>query len=226
MNGREHLEQLLIQCGSRQPGESAAALIARFGSLPALTEALSLQTTDKRLSASAQMLLGMIPGICRQQMLDRIGPSPRLNTFERAAEYAMALYVGAHHECIRLLCLDERLMLTGQCALTEGGLKETTFSPRLLLREAISRNARAIILCHNHPSGRAHFSEADVSATKALLELCAAANLAVVDHILVAGEQVLSMRSRLYLPERLWTAVRPLSPTREAWHSASSAQSQ
>ena len=218
MNGQEHLEQLLIQCGTKQPAETAEALIARFGSLPALTEALSLRMTDNRLSVSAQTLLGMIPGICRQQMLDRVGPAPRLNTFERASEYAAALYVGAHHESIRLLCLDEHMTLTAQCALTEGGLKETSFSPRLLLREALMKNARAVILCHNHPSGRAHFSEADVSSTRALLELCAAADLAVPDHLLAAGDRVIGMRSRLYFPEKLWTAVRPLSPTREEWY--------
>lgn len=217
MNGRDHLHQLLIRCGVNEPDSTADALIAQFGSLPALTEAFSLRTSDKRLPVSAQTLLGMIPGVCRQRMLDRIGPAPRLNTCERAAEYAKAIYVGAHHECIRILCLDEHLTLTGECSLTEGGLKETSFSPRLLLREAITRDARAIILCHNHPSGRAHFSEADVSSTKALLGLCAAADLAVADHLLVAGDHVLSMRSRLYIPERLWLAGSRLTPSQAQW---------
>lgn len=226
MNGRELLTSLLFQCGVDHPDETADALIFRFGSLSALVDAFSLRISDKSLPSSAQTLLGMIPGMCRQRTLDRIGPLPQLNTLERAADYAAALYIGAHHECIRMLCLDERLTLSAQYVMTEGGLKEISFSPRLLLREAITCNAQAVILCHNHPSGRAHFSEADVSATRALLELCAAVNLTLLDHLLIAGNRVLSMRSKLYIPERLWAAANRVMPSSLVWRGVAASNNE
>ena len=69
--------------------------------------------------------------------------------------------------------------------------------------------AHAFILCHNHPSGWAFFSEDDVNATRDLLQLCGHMKLAMIDHLLVADSTVMSMRSRAYIPETSWADVGP-----------------
>lgn len=75
----------------------------------------------------------------------------------------------------------------------DGGVSQVDFDPREILREGLLANASAIILSHNHPSGKACATEKDVETTRELIESCESLGLEVLDHIVV-GETVFSMR--------------------------------
>lgn len=66
-----------------------------------------------------------------------------------------------------------------------GTVNRTLIHPREVFGEAIRENAAAIILCHNHPSGRTQPSEEDVETTKLLLEASKIIGIPVIDHIII-----------------------------------------
>jgi DNA repair protein RadC len=61
-----------------------------------------------------------------------------------------------------------------------------------VVKEALSCNAAAVILCHNHPSGRADASEADIAVTQLLQASLALVDVKVIDHLIVGGCDVTS----------------------------------
>lgn len=66
-----------------------------------------------------------------------------------------------------------------------GTVNRTLIHPREVFGEAIRENAAALILCHNHPSGRIQPSEEDVETTKLLLEASHIIGIPILDHIII-----------------------------------------
>jgi DNA repair protein RadC len=69
-------------------------------------------------------------------------------------------------------------------------LVRTVFYPREVVMAALRRNASGVMLAHNHPSGMADPSEADLQLTRALAQALALIDVRVLDHFVVAGTQV------------------------------------
>ncbi len=64
------------------------------------------------------------------------------------------------------------------------------------MKEALARNAAACILLHNHPSGVAEPSHVDELITRRLKDALALADVRVLDHLIVAGEEVISFAEK------------------------------
>jgi DNA repair protein RadC len=99
----------------------------------------------------------------------------RLKLATRPNEVFMALWLDAQN---RLLKADE---------LFTGTLTQTSVYPREVVKTALSHNAAAVILAHNHPSGVAEPSRADEMLTRVLKEALAMVDVKVLDHFIVAG---------------------------------------
>ena len=68
--------------------------------------------------------------------------------------------------------------------------------PREVVKDALSRNSSALLLVHNHPSGSTEPSRADEHLTQTLKSAAALVDVRVLDHLIVAGDSVLSMAER------------------------------
>ena len=68
----------------------------------------------------------------------------------------------------------------------------TSVYPREVVKAALRRNAAAVILAHNHPSGAPEPSEADLRLTSSLVQALGLVDIRVLDHFVVAGIQVYS----------------------------------
>lgn len=66
---------------------------------------------------------------------------------------------------------------------------------RKLLRIAVSIGSANIVLSHNHPSGNPYPSKADIVFTQVLSDACNTLGIRIVDHILVSGTKLFSMRN-------------------------------
>ncbi len=99
----------------------------------------------------------------------------RLNLAHLPYEAFVALWLDAQN---RLICHDE---------LFRGTLTQTSVYPREVVKNALSHNAAAVILAHNHPSGVAEPSRADEALTTALKQSLALVDVRVLDHFIVAG---------------------------------------
>lgn len=66
-----------------------------------------------------------------------------------------------------------------------GTVNRTLIHPREIFNEAIRENAAALILCHNHPSGRTQPSKDDIETTKNLIEASEIMGIPILDHIII-----------------------------------------
>lgn len=98
------------------------------------------------------------------------------------------------HELFTVLMLDAQYRLIECVELFRGTVCQAAVYPREVVKEALAFNAAAVILCHNHPSGGTEPSSADERLTQTLKAALALAlvDVRVVDHLIVAGDQVVS----------------------------------
>lgn len=94
-------------------------------------------------------------------------------------------------EC-HLLMLDQGLGVKGSVMLSRGGITGTSVDVRCLLRQAILAQAVAVVLCHNHPSGRVQPSHEDDNLTNRVSEACGAVGIRFMDHVIFAGNDYYS----------------------------------
>jgi DNA repair protein RadC len=92
------------------------------------------------------------------------------------------------------LYLDKRNNLIADEVLAEGTVDHTPVYPREVLRRAIELNATGCVLVHNHPSGDATPSRADIDMTKQVIEVCGLLGIAVHDHVIVTRDGHSSLR--------------------------------
>jgi DNA repair protein RadC len=117
--------------------------------------------------------------------------APVLATPSRTREF-LRLKLGAlEHEVFAALFLDKQHRLIEYVELFRGTIDGAAVHPREIVKEALARNAAALIFCHCHPSGQSFPSQADEHITlrlKAALELV---DIRVLDHIII-GETITS----------------------------------
>ena len=73
---------------------------------------------------------------------------------------------------------------------------QTSVYPREVLKRAMHHDAAAVVLAHNHPSGSVGPSRADEALTRTLKSALAMIDVAVLDHVVVAGSRSLSFAER------------------------------
>jgi DNA repair protein RadC len=100
------------------------------------------------------------------------------------------------HEVFAVVFLDAQNRVIAIEELFRGTLSQTSVYPREVVKEALARNAAAVILAHNHPSGSPEPSRADECLTSTLRQALALVDVRVLDHMVVTRAGVLSFAER------------------------------
>lgn len=100
------------------------------------------------------------------------------------------------HEVFAVLFLDAQHRLIAFEELFRGSLAHTSVYPREVVKRALTLNAAAVILAHNHPSGVAEPSRADETLTQTLRASLALIDVRVLDHLVVGRGVVSSFAER------------------------------
>ncbi len=77
-----------------------------------------------------------------------------------------------------------------------GTINAASVHPREVVKACIETNAAAAILSHNHPSGVAEASVSDIEITRTLKDILAIIDVRVLDHVIIAGTQAVSLAER------------------------------
>lgn len=85
---------------------------------------------------------------------------------------------------------QNRMIATEQ--IQTGSVNRTAVFPRLVVEVCIKHFATAVILAHNHPSGKALPSNSDQKLTQKLLQVLSHLDIVLQDHIIIAGEEYYS----------------------------------
>ncbi len=115
----------------------------------------------------------------------------------QAVKDHLRLEIGAlEHEVFCVLFLDAQHRIIALEQMFRGTVTQTSVYPREVVKEALSLNAAAVILAHNHPSGAVEPSRADEYLTQTLKTALALIDVRVLDHLVVAGADVCSFAER------------------------------
>lgn len=111
----------------------------------------------------------------------------------RAVRDFLALHIGGKpYEVFFGLFLDAQNRLLDARELFRGTLTQTSVYPREVVKAALAANAAAVVLAHNHPAGAATPSAADVALTGVLETALALVDVKVLDHLIIAGNEIFS----------------------------------
>lgn len=114
-----------------------------------------------------------------------------------AVKHYLQLHLAAKgHEVFAVLFLDAQNRLLAMEELFRGTLTQTSVYPREVVLRALHYQAAAVVLAHNHPSGSVLPSRADEALTQTLKTTLALVDVRVLDHVIVAPGQSLSMAER------------------------------
>ncbi|TAF71843.1 MAG: JAB domain-containing protein [Flavobacterium sp.] len=89
------------------------------------------------------------------------------------------------HEEFWVVYLNNSNKIIFKAQLSKGGITGTIVDVRLVFKIALEQNAVAIVLAHNHPSGKLQASEADIQVTKKIKNAGLQLDIPVLDHIIV-----------------------------------------
>ena len=176
LSGIEHLRLLVGQ------DSLADALVRHFGSLQALQRASFRELRQFLTTRQAESVMA---GLCISSVVDTeealAGP---LNTPE--AVYAANREMRwLRQEVVRVLLLNSHYFCVTSEDVCKGTVDESIAHPRDIFRPVIVHAAAGFVLVHNHPSGDASPSQADIKLTKAIGKGARILGLTFLDHVIV-----------------------------------------
>ena len=189
------LELLLFYALPRQDTRPIAKrLLARYGSLAGVLEApiQDLQQVEG-VGPSGALLLNLVPAIAQRHLIQRTDVGEILNTTERCGAYLLPRFFGERDEVVWLLCLDGKCKVLDCRMLFRGSVNAAGVSVRKIVETALACNATGVVLAHNHVSGIALPSREDVMTTQRLKAALNAVDICLVDHLVIAGDDFVSM---------------------------------
>ncbi len=194
--------ELLALClGSGPPGENAVVfarrLLHEFDGLHGLLAAQpsALQACRGLGNAKVALIKALHELMCRHDESTLQLPEA-LSDASTVARYVCRRIGHYQREVFGCLFLDSRHRPLSWEILFQGTVNRAHVHSREVLRRAIELNAAALVLGHNHPSGVAEPSAADLALTRELRDLLARIEVNVLDHIVVARGTAVSLASR------------------------------
>ncbi|MGQ5523193.1 RadC family protein [Chitinimonas sp. PSY-7] len=187
------------------PGKSAVDLardlLRHFGSLNRLFHAPQADFTQFAGMGDAKFAqLQAVLEMSRRALHEELRQPPTMNQPAAVRDYLRLWLGGETRETFGVLFLDTQHRLLAAEILFQGTLNQATVHPRELARRALALNAAALIVAHNHPSGIAEPSTADISLTTQLSHALALIDIRLLDHFVVTPNEAVSLAERGHLP--------------------------
>ncbi len=191
----EVLELLLYYAiPQRNINETAHELITKFGSLENVMAAPTEQLKQvKRIGDHAATFLHLIPALREYMQQHESKATHILNSVDACGDYFLNLLSNQRNEVLYAACVDGKGKLISCKKVTEGSVNMAAISVRQVVEIAITHTASGIVLAHNHPSGVALPSVADQQVTRQLQEALRLIGVELLDHIIVADGDYVSM---------------------------------
>ena len=189
------LELLLFySIPQKDTNELAHALIKKFGSLSGVFDApLQELTAVPGIKMHSAILLKMIPALSRRYVIEKNQCRERLSDMNKIGKYLVDHYIGINVETVFLLLLDNKFNVIELVKVHEGSVNSAAITLRKLIEIALFKHASMAVLSHNHPSGIAIPSQADLFTTKEVKQAFDLIEIKLLGHILVAGNSYIDI---------------------------------
>ena len=120
----------------------------------------------------------------------------QISDSEAVAEVFRPVYRGLKHEECWVLFLNRANKIIKKEMLFKGGADSTIFVVKTIVRKALVYSASAVIISHNHPSGSANPSTADIKQTEALHKALKYMDIHLLDHVIIAEDSFYSVNDQ------------------------------
>lgn len=178
----------------RDTNPIAHALIERFGSLQAVLSAPAEELMEvPYIKEKAAVLIRLAPALYQRVLMSGEDCEVILDTRERIGEFFRRLFMVHASEVMYQLCLDGKGKKKGLYKLGEGDLGSVGLNIRQIMENTLRSKAVMVVLAHNHPSGVALPSHDDKVATRMVREALETMGVRLVDHVIVADNDYVSM---------------------------------
>lgn len=175
----------------------ARDLLGTFGGLANLLAASQREFCQaKGLGAAKYVQLQAVMEMNRRYLREQITGRNVLTSPDATRDYLKLRLRGLPHEVFACLFLDNRHRVIEYRELFRGTIDGASVHPREVVTEALRWNAAAVIFAHNHPSGVAEPSQADLRITRRLCDACDLIDVRVLDHIIIGEGEGTSFAER------------------------------
>jgi len=152
----------------------------------------------KGVGMSAYTLMQAAMELSRRYCQQELKQGCFFKATETAKQYFRTYFRQIEREHFVVAFLDTRHSLLHCETMFTGSLSQAAVYPREVVRAALSHNAAALVLAHNHPSGCLDVSKSDIDLTQCLQKTCELFEIRILDHIIV-GHGCVSMAELGYL---------------------------
>ena len=197
------LELLLFYANPRSDTNPLAhELLERFGSLAGVLDAPVEELCKvKGMGEHGAALLKAAKELTGRYLTARTQVDNIARTTRDYYALLRPYFFGARNEQTCLLCLDGKGKVLGVRRLGEGNVNAVAITTRLIAEAALSLNAAAVVLAHNHVSGLAFPSQDDIATTNGLAPFLSRMGVELLDHLSFVDDDMVSLRdSGFYRP--------------------------
>jgi DNA repair protein RadC len=191
---------LLLRTGTAGRGvlQMAQEVLDAFGGLAGLLHAGADDLKRiKGLGGSAKRAeLVAVLELARRALAEQLRERAVFDSSAAVKDYLQLQLAARPHEVFAVLFLDAQHRMIALEELFRGTLTQTSVYPREVALRALHHHAAAVVLAHNHPSGGVQPSRADEALTQSLKSALALIDVRVIDHVIVAPGQALSMAEK------------------------------
>jgi DNA repair protein RadC len=169
--------------------ELAEFLLSHFGSLEALSRApvgelMKVKGVGEAKAIELKAAFALAARLARSEAESR-----SIETAEDVARLLGEEMRLLDFESVRVICLNTKHKVLAVEEISRGTLNESLFHPREAFRPALARQAHAVILVHNHPSGNTQPSDADMQVTRRMKQAGEVMSIALLDHVILGAPQ-------------------------------------
>jgi len=122
-----------------------------------------------------------------------------VSSAEQMLDFLNSSLAHREREIFQVIFFDNQHRVIHTSEMFSGTINSVEVHPREIVREALKRNAAAVILAHNHPSGLAEPSRADRDITQQIVRACTLLNIRVLDHMVIGRGEYVSFAERGWL---------------------------
>ena len=198
--GDTELLALLLRTGLPGQGvlQMAQSLLDRFGGISGLlhTTAEDLKQVKGLGGTAKRAELVAVLELARRAMAQQLKEREVFSSPGALKHYLQLHLAAKAHEVFAVLFLDAQNRLLAMEELFRGTLTQTSVYPREVVLRALKHGSASVVLAHNHPSGTVQPSRADEALTQTLKAALALVDVRVLDHVIVAQGEALSMAEK------------------------------
>lgn len=194
-------ELLAILLGHGTNGMSAVdlarKLLQAFGGIRGTLNAAQCDLTAIRGIGLAKAAILFAARECSSRYLrERLRPGVTIGSPGDSRDFLLASLRDRPHEVFCCLFLDNRHRVLAFDELFRGTIDAAAVYPREIVKQALGRNAAAVILAHNHPSGIAEPSQSDQLITRRIRDALELVDIRLLDHFVIGDNCCVSLASR------------------------------